>query len=169
VLSNVAKMLHVDPLNKHSWFLFAATSYSLNLISAAPTTRAHSSEGVLRHALDLHVEEKARLTQALSLLRKLCKDAGKVAQPGKERDDEAALVHEMHDVETKLFFLRMAISDCCLLQGDEQHVAEALQLAKDASAAASAFFTGTQSQRCVSSVVCPSDGPCATWSYCRGR
>jgi hypothetical protein len=139
VLSHVTKMIHVDPLDKHSWFLFAAASYSQCLISAAPAVQARSTDSVLRHVLGLHAEEKARLAQALELLHKTRKDAAKAQQPGKERDDEAGLVREMRDVEAKLFFLRLAISDCCLLQGGEQRVAEALQLANEASAS----FTGT--------------------------
>jgi tetratricopeptide (TPR) repeat protein len=145
VRSHLSRMLHIDPLDKHAWFLFAAASYSLCLLSPAPALKAHPTSQALQHALDLHTEERVALQRGLDAARKGRKDPAK-PQAGKEKDDEDVLVRRAKGVEEKLFFLRLALSDCCLLKGGEQQqqVDEGLRLANEAASEASLAFAADE-------------------------
>jgi len=119
VLRNQTKALRINPLDSYAWFLFAVASYALCLLSfESALGETHSTAGVLEHVLDLHTKEWTWLDSALARLHSARKDP-KVEPVGRQRDEEEALLRRIRVMEDKLFFLRMALSDCCLLKGTE--------------------------------------------------
>ncbi len=134
MVSDLKKLIHVQPQDKTAWYLFAVASYSYSILNPDYKKCAATTK-LLNFILDMFLEERTELEYLLNSLQKASKSTKK-GQEGKAADPQelkaANLSMKMN--EEKVFFLRLALCDCHLLmkRGDANNIKKAIAMADEA-------------------------------------